>query len=78
MNITRDSIQGEITALKMLLADTDYQCLKYAEGAISEAAYAETKASRAAWREQINALEQLPEDEPGAEGEEPPEAYPAG
>ena len=52
-----DEIMAEITALKSLLRDTDYQCLKYAEGALTEAEYAGTRAQRAAWRERINELE---------------------
>jgi hypothetical protein len=50
-------MSGEIYALKSLLADTDYACLKYAEGALSEEDFADTKARRAEWRAKINALE---------------------
>jgi hypothetical protein len=57
MNEKQEQIQGEIIALKSLLADTDYQCLKYAEGALTEAEFADTKAKRRAWREEINELE---------------------
>jgi hypothetical protein len=57
MNETYEQIRGEIVALKSLLTDTDYQCLKYAEGALTEAEFADTKAKRAAWREKINELE---------------------
>lgn len=47
----------EISELKKQLAATDYKAIKYAEGLISAADYAETKAQRQAWRERINALE---------------------
>lgn len=53
-----DDIMAEIAALKSLLRDTDYQALKYAEGALTEAEYAETKAKRAVWRARINELEE--------------------
>jgi hypothetical protein len=52
-----ERICGEIYALKSLLADTDYVCLKYAEGALTENEFAKVKANRAEWREKINALE---------------------
>lgn len=35
MNTTRDSILAEITALKMLLADTDYNSNKLIEGLVA-------------------------------------------
>lgn len=50
-------IMAEIVALKSLLRDTDYQALKFAEGALTESEYAETRAKRAAWRARINELE---------------------
>ena len=46
-----------IAELKQLLADTDYKAIKYAEGFISEADYAETRTQRQAWRDEINQLE---------------------
>jgi hypothetical protein len=56
-----NAIQFEINGLKQLLNATDYKCLKFAEGAITESEYAETKALRAEYRRKINALEaQLP------------------
>lgn len=57
MNEKRDSMLGEIRALKSLLADTDYMCLKYAEGALTESEFSEIKARRAGWRAKINELE---------------------
>lgn len=47
----------EITELKINLKDTDYKALKYAEGFLSEAEYAQTKAQRQEWRNRINELE---------------------
>jgi hypothetical protein len=58
MNEKQEQIQGEIFALKSLLEDTDYQCLKYAEGALTEAEFADTRAKRRAWREKVNELEE--------------------
>lgn len=49
--------KARITELKSLLADTDYKAIKYAEGEISEEDYAEAKAQRQAWRDEINQLE---------------------
>jgi len=46
-----------VNALRQLLTNTDYQAIKHSEGAISEVEYAETKAQRQAWREEINELE---------------------
>lgn len=46
-----------IDELKNRLASTDYQAIKYAEGYLTEGEYAETKAQRQAWRDEINALE---------------------
>lgn len=48
---------GRIMELKKLLADTDYMCLKHMDGALTEAEYAETKAQRQEWRDEINRLE---------------------
>lgn len=50
-------IQNRIAELKSLLAQTDYQAIKYAEGQISESDYSEMKAQRQAWRDEINELE---------------------
>lgn len=47
----------QIKELKQKLFDTDYQALKYVEGQISEEEYAEMKAQRQAWRNEINELE---------------------
>lgn len=58
MDEIMDEIMAEINALKSLLRDTDYQAIKFAEGAITEAEYAETREKRAAWRVRINELEE--------------------
>lgn len=50
--------KGErIKELKQLLSNTDYKAIKYSEGLISEEEYAEVKAQRQAWRDEINQLE---------------------
>ena len=61
--MTPEEIQTEIATYKQLLTQTDYQCLKHSEGALTDEEYAETKASRAEWRARINELEEeLPEE----------------
>ncbi len=50
-------VDEQIALLKQNLADTDYKTLKYAEGLISEQDYAEIKAQRQMWRDEINRLE---------------------
>ena len=47
----------EVERLKAELSATDYKCLKYIDGALSEEEYAEVRAYRAELREKINALE---------------------
>ena len=49
---------NRIAELKQKLQDTDYKAIKYAEGELSVEEYAETKAQRRAWREEINKLEE--------------------
>ena len=46
-----------INDLKNLLASTDYQAIKYAEGLITEEEYLPIKTQRQAWRNEINELE---------------------
>lgn len=46
-----------IAELKAKLSATDYMAIKYAEGELSAEEYATTKASRVAWRKEINELE---------------------
>ena len=49
---------NRIAELKQKLQETDYKAIKYAEGELSVEEYAETKAQRRAWREEINKLEE--------------------
>ena len=49
---------NRISELKQKLQETDYKAIKYAEGELSVEEYAETKAQRRAWREEINKLEE--------------------
>jgi hypothetical protein len=49
--------QARIAELKQLLAESDYKAIKYAEGWLSAEDYADTKAQRQAWRDEINELE---------------------
>lgn len=48
----------KIEQLKAELSATDYKCLKYVDGALTEEEYAEVKKYRANLREQINQLEE--------------------
>ena len=50
-------IKNKIALLKLYLYNTDYKAIKYAEGELTAAEYAETKAKRKAWRVEINTLE---------------------
>lgn len=47
----------EVERLKAELSATDYKCLKYVDGALSDEEYAEIKAYRASLRARINELE---------------------
>ena len=47
----------EVERLKAELAATDYKCLKYIDGALTEEEYAEVRAHRAELRARINELE---------------------
>ena len=49
---------NRIVELKQKLQETDYKAIKYSEGELSAEEYAETKAQRRAWREEINKLEE--------------------
>ena len=46
-----------ISLLRQKLKDTDYKAIKYAEGALSFAEYADTLKQRQEWRAEINAIE---------------------
>ena len=49
----------KIAALKRELAETDYVAAKIAEGSATVAEYADAIAQRQAWRQEINALEEV-------------------
>lgn len=53
----KKNINNEIATLKELLANSDYQAIKYAEGQISEEEYQPIKEQRQVWRDRINELE---------------------
>lgn len=55
--LARQEKLNRISFLKSELARTDYQAIKYAEGWIEEEDYAEMKAQRQTWRDEINELE---------------------
>lgn len=57
--ILRFDAKSEIEELKKYLEESDYMAIKFAEGILSAEDYAEARAKRAAWRERINALEEL-------------------
>lgn len=52
------TINNEIRELKKQLVDTDYKAIKYSEGLLTDKEYAEVKAQRQAWRDEINRLEE--------------------
>lgn len=54
MNVETES---RIAYLKAELADTDYLCLKFTDGALSEDEYAPIRRQRTVWRAEINALQ---------------------
>ena len=49
--------EEKIAELKQKLAETDYKCLKFVDGELTQAEYAETWQKRKQWREEINKLE---------------------
>ena len=56
-NLPKVPPEYKIEELKHRLEETDYKAIKYAEGLISEEEYADTKALRQSWRDEINELE---------------------
>lgn len=52
------SIIVKIDELKKKLQETDYKCLKYVDGALSEEEYEEVKELRQSYRDEINKLEE--------------------
>lgn len=53
-----EEIQGEINALKQLLANSDYKAIKHSEGEMSEEEFAPIRIQRQSWRDRINELEE--------------------
>ena len=49
--------KNQIEGLKAELAKTDYKCLKFVDGALTEEEYAEVRTYRQSLRDQINQLE---------------------
>ena len=54
---TRENVYAEIEQYKAQLVRTDYQCLKYAEGELTEDEYSPIRELRKQLRKQINELE---------------------
>lgn len=59
MNIETES---RIAYLKAELAETDYLCLKFTDGALSEEKYAPIRQKRAEYRAEINKLQESSEN----------------
>lgn len=57
MNTRITEIQSDIAGLKQLLAATDYQALKHADGALSDEEYEPIRLERQELRDKINVLE---------------------
>ena len=51
-------INRQIFELKQKLTQTDYKAIRYSEGLLTDKEYAEVKAQRQAWRDEINRLEE--------------------
>ena len=66
--ITIDRRKGKIKILKLKLKNTDYKTLKYTEGKLTAEEFEASNAQRQAWRDEINRLENLTEEEARAEG----------
>lgn len=60
---SNETIYEEIRVREQLLSQTDYKALKHADGALTDEEYAETKALRQKWRDEINVLESQISDE---------------
>lgn len=52
-------IEQQILEIKQELSETDYKCLKYVDGALSEEEYATVREYRQSLRDKINELEML-------------------
>ena len=53
--------RSKIEELKTELCETDYKCLKFADGALSEDEYAPVRERRKLLRDKINAMQMLAE-----------------
>lgn len=53
----KEKNEAEIARLKAELSATDYKCMKFVDGALTEKEYAKVREQRAKIRERINALE---------------------
>ena len=53
----KEKNEAEIARLKAELAATDYKCMKFVDGALTEKEYAEVRAYRSELRAKINVLE---------------------
>lgn len=53
----KEKSEAEIARLKAELSATDYKCMKFVDGALTEKEYAKVREQRAKIRERINALE---------------------
>lgn len=51
-------LKRKICVLKQNLSRSDYQALKFSDGALTEEEYAPMRAQRQAWRDEINAAEE--------------------
>ena len=54
----KNSLYNQIATLKKQLSDSDYRAIKYFEGYYTEEEYAQYKAQRQEWRDEINRLEE--------------------
>lgn len=54
--------ESRIAYLKAELAETDYLCLKFTDGALSEEEYAPIRQKRAEYRAEINKLQESSEN----------------
>lgn len=57
--LAKKAARKEIAELKQKLRDTDYQAIKYAEGAMELIEFAPIREQRQAWRDRINELEEV-------------------
>jgi hypothetical protein len=58
MDYEKLEIQSNITKLKIKLKTLDYKTNKYVEGELTETEWAEVKAQRKTYRDEINSLEE--------------------